>query len=145
MGLGKRLATGPDPLGGSLAMISRARTAKQWMFLGLLCVLAACAASHPELELGPVDTAGLKDGVYQGESRVGPVTAVVEVTLEHGGIARIDLLKHFHMMGGKADPAIRERILASQSTRVDVVSGATGSSKAIMQAVENALQAARKP
>ncbi len=126
-------------------MIRRMNRLNQWMILVAFCGVLGCAASRPEPNLGPLNPAHLRDGVYQGESQVGPVSAAVEVVLEEGRITRIELLRHRHMLGGAADPAIRERIVASQSTRVDAVSGATGSSRAIMQAVENALQAARVP
>ncbi|MDX1358727.1 MAG: FMN-binding protein [Clostridia bacterium] len=46
-------------------------------------------------------------------------------------------------MGRAAEKTIPERIIDQQSTRVDAVSGATRSSIAIMNAVEDALQKAK--
>jgi uncharacterized protein with FMN-binding domain len=46
------------------------------------------------------------------------------------------------MRGVKADPIIQERIIESQSTNVDAVSGATNSSYVIMNAVQKAVEKA---
>ncbi|MFW9997526.1 MAG: FMN-binding protein [Candidatus Odinarchaeota archaeon] len=67
--------------------------------------------------------------------------AEVEVTVRDGVVTRIDVIRHINMMGGEATPVIPRRIISAQSTKVDVVSGATGSSVALMQAVQNALDA----
>jgi len=47
------------------------------------------------------------------------------------------IIEHFNGRGEKAE-AIIPRVIEAQSLDVDVVSGATGSSKAILKAIEDA-------
>lgn len=88
-----------------------------------------------------VDTSSLEDGVYTGEGSGynGPIE--VEVTVENGEIANVEVLSH-NESPGISDPAFDEvpaAIVNSNSTEVEVVSGATMSSEGIMAAVNNAL------
>lgn len=103
-----------------------------WCFFG-------CAA--PKIIGSPIKPETLKDGVYTGEAQQGPVSVIAEVTIENQRIAKIDLLKHRNWKGKDGEQVI-VRIIEKQSTRVDAVSGATTSSVAIMNAVENAVQKA---
>ena len=67
---------------------------------------------------------------------------ICEGTCE-GRIAEVKLARHMASWKGKrADIIIPERIVSEQSTRVDVVSGATNSSIVIMNAVQTALEKA---
>ena len=88
---------------------------------------------------------GLKDGVYEGEYRKGINKAVVKVTIADDRIAGIELVKHTaSWIGKKADKIIPQRIVEQQSTRVDAISGATNSSRVIMNAVQKAIEMAYK-
>ena len=100
--------------------------------------VSGCSISVPAIG-GDVGTAGLTDGIYEGSYKGGPVTAAVRVTIRNRKIVDIELLKHDTWRGKKAEPAIPERIIEKQSTDVDVVSGATVSSRVIMNAVHTAL------
>ena len=88
---------------------------------------------------GPVEDRLPADGTYRGGSRYGPVRVRADVTIEDGAISDIEIVKHFYGRGKKAEGPVIERILSTQSTRVDAVTGATGSSIAIMNAVEDAV------
>jgi len=90
----------------------------------------------------PVDHARLKDGTYEGSYRGGPNKASVQVTIKDNNIVNIEILQHQAWRGKKAETAIVERIIAHQSTKVDAVSGATNSSRVIMNAVQNAIEKA---
>jgi uncharacterized protein with FMN-binding domain len=93
----------------------------------------------------PVLSEGLKDGVYEGEYRKGINKAVVKVKIADSRIAEIELLKHSaSWIGKKADEIIPERIIELQSTGVDAISGATNSSRVIMNAVQKAIEKAYK-
>lgn len=86
-------------------------------------------------------TFDMEDGTYEGtaEGHNGPVT--VEVTLADGQITEVNVLEHEETEGA-SDPAFEEvpaDIVEYQSTKVDIVSGVTYSSNAIMAAVEDAL------
>ena len=90
---------------------------------------------------GPLEGPKLADGVYTGSSRNGPNKAEVRVTVRGGRIAEVELVKHFaSSRGHKADAVIPRRIVERQSTDVDAVSGATNSSRVIMNAAHEALQ-----
>lgn len=108
-----------------------------------IVVLGGCASTHPK-NIGKVNRSPLNDGVYEGRFQEGPVKVVAKVTISGQKINGIELIEHRNWMGGKAETVIVERIIAEQSTRVDAVSGATQSSRVIMNAVQGALDKAGK-
>lgn len=81
-----------------------------------------------------------KDGVYIGKGTGFKGTITATVTIRNGKIAEIEL-------ENEADDepfftnasALTDTIIQAQNTEVDVVSGATYSSKGILEAVDNAL------
>ncbi|MDR2134121.1 MAG: FMN-binding protein [Treponema sp.] len=102
------------------------------LFIPAACVdLAAITINNPEL-------GAVADGTYRGNSRVGPVRVSLDVTVRNQAISSIQIIEHFNSRGKKAETIV-PAIIEAQSLEVDVVSGATGSSKAILKAVENAL------
>ena len=90
----------------------------------------------------PVDHTKLADGIYEGSYRGGPNKALVKVTIKDNEIVNIEIIEHKAWKGKKAEVPIVERIIAGQSTKVDAVSGATNSSRVIMNAVQNAIEKA---
>jgi uncharacterized protein with FMN-binding domain len=58
-------------------------------------------------------------------------------------IEYIELVKHKNGRGGPAE-IIPIKVVEAQSLDVDIVSGATSSSKVILKAIENALNSASK-
>ena len=111
--------------------------------IGLLVsgmLLSGCAATP--IIGKPVDHLKLKDGIYDGSYKGGPNRASVRVTIKHHRIVDIEIIEHQAWKGKKAEMPIVERIIASQSTRVDAVSGATNSSRVIMNAVHKAIEKA---
>jgi len=91
---------------------------------------------------GAVQHARLVDGVYEGSSKGGPNSAVVNVTIHDQKITAIEIVKHDAWKGKKAEPIIPQRIIEQQSTVVDAVTGATNSSVVIMNAVQVAIEKA---
>ena len=111
--------------------------------LGVFLILVmACSAGKTTVG-GPIPHGDLKDGTYDGSARNGPVKVKVEITIADQQITDIDLIEHRTWKGGIAEGTIPNRIIAAQSTKVDAVSGATMSSVAIMNAVEDAIQKAQ--
>ena len=94
-------------------------------------------ALNPYAEIGNVS-----NGTYIGECDAGYIYVKVRVTVQGGRMTDIALLEHRNEHGTPAE-AIIERVLQQQSLQVDRVSGATNSSKVILQAVENALKQGR--
>lgn len=108
--------------------------------LPILCI--GCGAGKTIIG-GPIPHAKLKDGTYNGTAANGPVRVKAKVTINDQKIAGIDLIEHRTWKGGAAEGIIPNRIIDKQSTRVDAVSGATLSSVAIMNAVEDAVKKAQ--
>ena len=101
-------------------------------FLMGIIFLLSCAQT-PKIG-GPIDHPRLKDGIYDGSHRGGPNKAVVRVEIRDSSVVRIEIVEHQAWKGKKAETTIVERIIANQSTDVDAVSGATNSSRVIMNA-----------
>ncbi len=91
---------------------------------------------------GPVDRARLVEGIYEGSYREWPNSAAVRVTVKGNAIVSIEIVEHQAWRGKKAEAAVLNRIVEEQSTNVDAVTGATNSSRVIMNAVQNAIQKA---
>ena len=137
--------TGSNFLKGKRQMLQGKKHSGRLMLiaLGVLLIgamLSGCAET-PVAE-GRVDPGRLKDGTYEGSYRGWPNMASVQVTIRDNTIVGIEILQHRSWRGGKAEAMIAERIIASQSTKVDAVSGATNSSRVIMNAVQNAIDKA---
>lgn len=92
-----------------------------------------------KVEITDVDLSDIKNGTYVGSYDARIISATVSVTVKDGKMTDIKLLEHKYDRGGSAE-AIVDDILKEQSLDVDVVSGATNSSKTIKKAVENALE-----
>lgn len=93
----------------------------------------------PVINIGAVDVNKVGDGSYTGEYTSGPVTAVVKVNVSGHKITSLKIETHECGTGKKAE-SITKDIVKKQSLEVDVVSGATLSSKVILKAVEAALE-----
>ena len=106
--------------------------------IAILCVRCSLA---PVIG-GPVNHERLVDGSYEGSYERGPNKAVVKVTVEDSKIVTIQLLEHSAWRGKKAELVIPRIIIERQSTEVDAVSGATNSSRVIMNAVQRAIERA---
>jgi uncharacterized protein with FMN-binding domain len=92
------------------------------------------------LVISGVDLGQVPDGVHAGACDLGAVVAEVRVTVRDHVITAIDLVKHVNGRGGAAS-AIPGKVVQAQSLEVDVITGATYSSKVILKAIENALTA----
>jgi uncharacterized protein with FMN-binding domain len=86
-----------------------------------------------------IDLKQIADGMYAGEFEDFLVKAQLEVTVQDHRITNIRIIDQ-RSSGGHEALEIIDRIIKAQSPKVDVVSGATGSSRCIMIAVQNALK-----
>ena len=114
-----------------------------WPLLFALSLIIGCAAA--KIVGGPILKNNLKDGIYDGKAWVGPVKVLARVTIQNQRIKNIRLIEHRNWKGSAAENIIPHRIIDEQSTKVDAVSGATVSSSAIMNAVDDAIQMAKQP
>jgi len=90
------------------------------------------------VQLEDVDLTQINNGVYPGEFGDFLVDVKLEVTVKDHQITKIEIIKQRAGPGYEAIEAI-DRIIEAQSPNVDVVTGATGSSRSIMIAVQKAL------
>ncbi|MDF2840182.1 MAG: hypothetical protein K0Q99_954 [Clostridia bacterium] len=92
------------------------------------------------------NTGKYTDGVYtgSGEGKFGPMK--VEVIVEKGKISAIKVVEHSETPGlsDSIIEKIPQEIIKAQSTEVSAISGATVTSEAIMQAVQDAIKGASK-
>ena len=88
------------------------------------------------------DVQVLEDGVYRGSAEGYQSEIVVDVTVSDGGIKAIEVVDHGETQG-IGDAAFDEMIpsiIEAQSLHVDIVSGATASSRGLLSAVQVALE-----
>jgi uncharacterized protein with FMN-binding domain len=90
------------------------------------------------IAFGDIDLDEIADGSYFGSFSTFPVVAEVEVVVRNHEIVEIIILKHTHGRGSDAE-VVPDRVVSSQSLKVDAVSGATFSSLVILKAIEDAL------
>lgn len=90
------------------------------------------------IEIGSVDLSEIEDGTYGGTFIAGMIRSDVRVVVENGTMVEIEILRHDTGRGEGAE-AIVDDVLAAQSLDVDLITGATNSSKVILKAIENAL------
>jgi uncharacterized protein with FMN-binding domain len=92
----------------------------------------------PVIQMDKVELSKIENGSYIGEYLGKLVKVVVEVGVKEHKITEINIVKHDNGLGKKAEKIV-DQIISQQSLNVEVVSGATSSSKAILKAVEVAL------
>ena len=85
-----------------------------------------------------VDLNRIEDGTYVGSYSAFPVKVALTVTVKDRRITDIRITQHDNGQGKPAE-AIVDDVLAAQSLQVDVISGATYSSKVILLAIREAL------
>jgi uncharacterized protein with FMN-binding domain len=118
---------------------------KKSFVFGLLAIMLTISCNSTSLKeiTAPLpDMENKSDGMYRGSYDLSgtPVKVIVDVTVQNQTITGVNIIKHSCSPIGKKAEKITERVIEQQSLAVDVVSGATGSSMAIMKAIENALR-----
>lgn len=114
-------------------------------------VMANGGNTEPEITAAADDAAiipevqgNYKDGVYEGNGTGNNGDIKVEVTVEGGNIVSVVLKEHGETEGlyEAAEKNVIAEIIRKQTAKVDAVTGATNTSKGIMQAVTEALSTA---
>jgi uncharacterized protein with FMN-binding domain len=91
------------------------------------------------MEISDVDLGKLEDNTYYGDFTYNNFTYKVSVDIENNIIKDIKVLTNRRSEYTLKAEGVLERIIEKQTPNVDVISGATTTSKAFMKAVENAL------
>jgi uncharacterized protein with FMN-binding domain len=106
--------------------------------------LSSCMTNKKkEVVIDSPDLGAIADGKWKGSYSEGPVKAEVEVVMAAHRIESVRIVKH-RTMKGKPAERIVDSVVAAQSLKVDVVTGATASSKCILKAIEIALDSATR-
>jgi uncharacterized protein with FMN-binding domain len=91
------------------------------------------------LQIKDVDLSKVADGTHEGEFHQGRWSYKVAVSVKDHRITGIEILSGSAKMFQKLNQEESARVIAAQTPKVDVVSGATVTSKALLKAIENAL------
>lgn len=94
-----------------------------------------------DLPIEDISLPSIPDGAYKGHYAAFPIEVDVLVTVGNQHIREVKIVKHVNGQGAPAE-AIVNSVVAEQSLDVDLVAGATYSSKVILKAVEMALKQA---
>ena len=93
-----------------------------------------------KMPIHEVELTKVKDGIHRGDFSYGNFTHQVQVAVQDHEIKHIAILKNrSESEHAKKAEGVVDKILKAQSLRVDVITGATTTSKALLKAIENAL------
>jgi uncharacterized protein with FMN-binding domain len=95
--------------------------------------------SGVNLVINDVNLSSLSDGMYNGKYDAGRWTNEMNITIKDHKIIKIDVVKDVSIPKLEVTNAMLSKVIEKQNTNVDVVSGATVTSKAYLKAIENAL------
>ncbi len=90
-------------------------------------------------EVNSINLEEIDDGVYTGTYKSFRWSSEVEVKVENHKITKITIKKDHTFPQGSVSEELFKQVIAKQSLDVDTVSGATVSSKAYLEAIEDAL------
>ena len=112
-----------------------------WLVMLLFSVYGCAGFSSGSRAEFSALPAAVPDGVYEGIGRGyrGPIR--VQVHIEGGSIAEIDIIASVEesSVGGAAMLELLDLAIAYNTTDLDAISGATGSSRGFLEALENAI------
>jgi len=91
------------------------------------------------IEIQDIDVSTLKDGTYYGEATIGGFTYKLEASLREQRIVDLKIIANRKSAYARFAEGVIPRVLEAQNANVDTITGAT-TSKALLKAVENALQ-----
>lgn len=91
------------------------------------------------LNIKDVDVSKISDGIYHGKYDGGRWSNEVKVTVKDHKIDKIELVKDVKFKKSEVTEEILKKVIEKQNSNVDVVSGATVTSKAYLKSIENAL------
>jgi uncharacterized protein with FMN-binding domain len=130
----------------TLKRVVRAVVMAAVFVVGLAGMVISCSQGDVDrarmLTIQPVDLRDVPSGVYEGSYAGGSLAVEVETTVRRGKITKIRVLTEPANEYQRKARGVILLVILRQSLDVDAVSGATGSSKAILKAVENSLKSA---
>ena len=107
--------------------------------IGCLSLTASMKKSLAKIENEDIDMETVEDGIFEGHSALALVKVDVKVLVENHKLIKVELLRHECGLGHPAD-VIVDKMVEQNTWDVDAVSGATGASEIIKNAVNKALR-----
>ena len=95
--------------------------------------------SGKNMIIKPIDTSQLENGVYKGIYNGGRWSNEVNVTIIDKKVSKIVIVKSVVFEKAEVSTALINEVIKKQNTNVDVIGGATVTSKAYLKSIENAL------
>lgn len=99
-------------------------------------------AAVRNIKIENVNLQEIDDGIYRGSYTYGSYTYEVEVKVNDHKISEIDIVSNRDTSHSKKAEGIIIKVVEEQSLDVDIVAGATTTSKALLKSIENALKSA---
>ncbi len=119
-----------------------------YIAVALVIVIAGCVVAYnvignnlkvfAQAKIQNVELSKISDGEYIGQFSILPIKVITKTTILDHKIIDIEIIEHRTGQGQPAE-AIIKNILSEQRINVDVIAGATYSSKAIEKSIENGL------
>ncbi len=107
---------------------------------GVLFFLSQGLEEGDQLVINDVNLTLLDDGVYQGKYDSGRWSNQIEVAVNNHQISKITIVKDVMFARPEVTDELFKNVIDSQSLIVDVISGATVTSKVYLKSIEQALQ-----
>lgn len=92
-----------------------------------------------KLAVSSVNVSSVGDGTYDGKYDSGRWSNELKVTIKDHKITQIGIVKDVAFPNQESADQIFNEVIEKQNTDVDIVSGATVTSKAYLKSIENAL------
>jgi uncharacterized protein with FMN-binding domain len=107
--------------------------------LASLAMMTVTVRQYRNMKILDSDLANLADGKYHGKAAFSGFTYEVEATILNYTITDLQIIKNRTSSYARFAEGVIPRIIEKQNANVDVITGATTTSKALMKAVEDAL------
>jgi len=95
--------------------------------------------SGKNMVINSLDASQLKDGAYKGKYNGGRWSNEVNVILKDKRITQIAIVKNVVFEKTEVSRELINKVIKKQDANVEVISGATVTSKAYLKSIENAL------
>lgn len=111
---------------------------------GFLFYLSRGLNTVNNLQINDIDLSSVEDGQYTGLYEEGRFTNRIEVKVKDNEIKQLSVIEDVSFARPEVVDELFSRIIEKQTLDIDVLSGATVTSKAYLKAIENALAEYRK-
>ena len=92
-----------------------------------------------DIRINGIDVSNLNDGIYNGKYKAGRWTNELNITVKDHKIIKIDIKDDVTFPNSDVSYELFSEVIGKQNTTVDVISGATVTSKAYLKSIEDAL------